>query len=106
MKDDFVLSTEDAAVFDFKVKPTFESEEENLSVSKEKGIVSLRISKSMLNIKFSSEAFDDSYSVLNRLGWKVTDFVNFNSRPNGNNILDDNKSSFVTYNFRIRQEVL
>ena len=100
MKDDFILSTEDATVFDFKVKPTFESEEENLSVSKEKGIVSLRISKSMLNIKFSSEPFDDSYSVLNRSGWKVTDFVNFNSRPNGNNILDDNKSSFVTYNFR------
>lgn len=99
MSDKFVLSTEDAGVFEFKVKPTFISEEENLSVSENKGNISLRTSKSVLNIKHAVEGFDDSYKDLDRSGWEVTDFVDFQTGANGANILDDNKNTYVYYSY-------
>lgn len=99
MSDKFVLSTEDAGVFEFKVKPTFISEEKNLSVSENKGNISLRTSKSVLNIKHAVEGFDDSYKDLDRSGWEVTDFVDFQTGANGANILDDNKNTYVYYNY-------
>lgn len=100
MKDDFVLSTEDATVFDFKVKPTFESEEENLSLSEEKGTVKLRTSKSIKNISFieGDEGFP-SFSVLDRAGWEVTDLQNFGWGANGNVLLDDNDSNSLTHSY-------
>ena len=99
MSDKFVLSTEDAGVFEFKVKPTFISEEKNLLVSENKGYISLRTSKSVLNIKHAVEGFDDSYKDLDRAGWEVTDFVDFQTGANGANILDDNKNTYVYYNY-------
>lgn len=81
------------------MKPTFISEEKNLSVSENKGNISLRTSKSVLNIKHAVEGFDDSYKDLDRSGWEVTDFVDFQTGANGANILDDNKNTYVYYNY-------
>ena len=81
MSDKFVLSTEDAGVFEFKVKPTFISEEKKIcQFQKIKGNISLRTSKSVLNIKHAVEGFDDSYKDLDRSGWGSYGFCRFSNR--------------------------
>ena len=100
MKDEFVLSTEDAAVFDFQLKPTFESEEKNLQVSEEKGTVKVRTVKSVKNIVFvQGEAGFPEFSVLDRKGWEVNDLKNFSWGANGSAILDDNDGSSLNHNY-------
>lgn len=99
MSDKFVLSTEDGGVFEFKVKPTFISEEKHLSVSESRGYISLRTSKSVLNIRHAFEGFDNSYKALDRTDWEVTDFVDFQTGAYGANILDDDKNTYVYYNY-------
>ncbi len=94
MKDDFVLSTEDPAVFAFKLTPTLETEEKNIKVSEEKGCITLSTSKSVKNIGYEKE-LDSSWQVLDRNGWEVTDMKNFGYSDNGASILDDNDYSSI-----------
>ncbi len=96
MKDDFVLSTESAGVFDFYLSAVLESQEEHLTIQSDKNKIHLRTSKSVKNIR-KLDALDATWVELERNKWKAFGFKNWSWNTEGPKFFDGDSNSFNQY---------
>lgn len=99
MKDDFVLSTSTAGVFDFYLSLTIESQEEHIAFDPKKEKIYLRTSKSVKNIA-NQENIDNNWIELDRKQWEASEFKNWSWNTNGANFFDGNNKTYNRYSDR------